>query len=382
MMDWASPSGIKRNNFDSLRLVLAVVVIYVHSYLATGDLAAAAIPKTFAYWLSYGGNLVLDGFFAISGFLITQSWSSTPDLRRYLAKRGRRILPAYLLGMLLTAVLFAPLGAHPWHAAFTPTQIAHVIKRVVLLQRYPGSPAIYGANPFPWEVNVSMWTIQFEFWCYVLVAVAGITGLLGGKSGCLALFAAIIAGLAFQQFHGFDALHGWLARKAYGLGEMFFVGKLTEWPRVLAYFWAGATFYCWRTSIPRSAALAGLACVAIVLGGRFTPLQLALPIAAPYLLFWIAYEPALHIENFGRHGDFSYGTYLYAFPLQQLLVHWMPGIRPLTLFALCTPLAIAAGVISWHAVERRFLMRRRQAANPPAQPVIAEPAIEVPRRAA
>jgi peptidoglycan/LPS O-acetylase OafA/YrhL len=90
-----------------------------------------------------------------------------------------------------------------------------------------------------------------------------------------------------------------------------------------------------------------------------------MPLALPYLLFWLALHPSIRLNNFARYGDFSYGTYLYAFPIQQLLICWLPAISPPALFVIAAPASIAAGAVSWYAVERRFMRRRGTAGQPP-----------------
>jgi peptidoglycan/LPS O-acetylase OafA/YrhL len=135
--------------------------------------------------------------------------------------------------------------------------------------------------------------------------------------------------------------------------------------RLALFFLAGTVFYQWRGVIPRSpwfavGALALLAASTRVPGG----LAVALPIALTYLLFHFAFG-SYGLAHWGKRGDFSYGTYLYAFPIQQLLVLRLGPGSPLANAALALPLSVLAGVISWHAVEKHFLKRGRSAAGPP-----------------
>jgi peptidoglycan/LPS O-acetylase OafA/YrhL len=113
----------------------------------------------------------------------------------------------------------------------------------------------------------------------------------------------------------------------------------------------------------------GLLAVAVFVPFGLTALM---PIAGSYLLFAAAFSPALRVHGWARPGDFSYGIYLYAFPIQQLIVQRLGAIHPLALFALATPAAVLFGAASWHGVERWFLRRTRKP-SPPA-PVAAESA--------
>jgi peptidoglycan/LPS O-acetylase OafA/YrhL len=100
---------------------------------------------------------------------------------------------------------------------------------------------------------------------------------------------------------------------------------------MLMYFWGGSAFYAWRAQIVHHWAIALAAAAILLLGDRFRVLLLVLPFAGAYLLFWIAIHPRIHLKDFGRYGDFSYGTYLYAFPIQQLAVCYLPHAQPLAL---------------------------------------------------
>jgi peptidoglycan/LPS O-acetylase OafA/YrhL len=354
-MGWAAPSDITRNNFGALRLLLALLVIYSHSYPLSGGRSVIDGLMRISNHQMDCGSLAVDGFFVISGFLLAHSWTLNPGWSRFMGRRTRRILPGYFAAMLYCAFVVAPVAFSPWQNAFSGLQMAGTFVRALLLTSYPESRRIFSTNPYPFALNGSLWTIQFEFTCYVLLAIAGALGLVRKRSVVLSTFSLLLASLGLQLFHPGQELDWPIAHGALRCADLLFAGNLWEWPRLLAFFWAGVTFHSWRNHIPRSWPLAAGACAAIVLSTMFGKLALALPIAGTYLLMWIAYHPGLRLEHFGRRGDFSYGTYLYAFPLQQLAVHWLPGIYPLALFGISAPGAIVAGAISWHAVEKRFV---------------------------
>jgi peptidoglycan/LPS O-acetylase OafA/YrhL len=88
------------------------------------------------------------------------------------------------------------------------------------------------------------------------------------------------------------------------------------------------------------------------------------PVCGAYLVLWAAFHPLFRLHGFSKYGDFSYGMYLYAFPIQQLLVmHNSGSMNPYALFALAWPLSILAGMLSWYVVERPFLRRARSMKN-------------------
>jgi peptidoglycan/LPS O-acetylase OafA/YrhL len=131
-------------------------------------------------------------------------------------------------------------------------------------------------------------------------------------------------------------------------------------------------FYLYRERIPHSNIWAIVAVLVLVVS-CFVPYTwvLCFPLAGTYLIFWFAFHPRVDIHHFAQYGDFSYGTYLYAFVVQQLIVQALGHtVRPFTLFLLATPPSIIMGILSWYGVERWFLgARRRRGMDAPILPV-------------
>jgi peptidoglycan/LPS O-acetylase OafA/YrhL len=224
------------------------------------------------------------------------------------------------------------------------------MKGVLTLRGYDYRGA-FSANPYPYIINGSLWSISYECWCYLGVVVLGVMGLLSRKRLMLALFlCSIVISVVFLVLH--------LRPGGKWLGMI--VGSPRVWAQMLPYYVSGTVFYLFKQRIPRSGFLAGAA-TAAVLAGAMLPYGMAIvfPTAGTYLLLWFAFHPSVQLSHWASRGDYSYGIYLYAFPLQQLVIQRFPGITPLTLFAVSTPFAMAAGFLSWHLVEQRFLSRAR-----------------------
>ena len=335
------------NRLLDIRLFLAVLVVFSHCYLlglgpeggepllwATGDQITL-------------GSLAVDAFFAISGLLITASWLRSRGLLDYLARRCLRIYPGFALACAFTALVAGPLGSASgreyWSAFWWGD-----LPRTILWLDMPALPPTFVDNPFPGHYNGSLWTIKYEFFCYLGVAALGLAGLLS-RWAVLWLLAASLAALAW-----FDAAHS--AYLCISRGQQFgltlpFVGNVSAWARFLSFFLAGSAAYLWREAIPRSKLLAW-GSVAILGAGAFVPpgFVLALPTCGVYLLFWWAFEPGAR----SRVGDvdLSYGVYLYAFPIQQWIVANRPGVDPWTFFLLAMPPILALALVSWYGVER------------------------------
>jgi peptidoglycan/LPS O-acetylase OafA/YrhL len=204
-------------------------------------------------------------------------------------------------------------------------------------------------NPIA-ALNGALWSIPYEFWCYLAVLGAGVFGLLKRRLWLAIGFAIVIAAHVV-----FDA-----SGKKPGFG---YVGVIFGWPylwsRMLPFFLAGTLVYLYRDRIPRSwpAAVGGV--LALVLVAHFAPIacDVLQPIVIPYAALCVAFaRGSLPVARFG---DFSYGTYLYAFPVQQLLVATSWFAFP-AYVAAAMVLSLAAGAASWHGVEKWFRVSSRE----------------------
>jgi peptidoglycan/LPS O-acetylase OafA/YrhL len=136
------------------------------------------------------------------------------------------------------------------------------------------------------------------------------------------------------------------------------VGGSPAWyPRFFTYFLAGVVFYLFRDRITMTVPRAVVAAGALFLALFVYPLyDLAMPIAGAYVAFWFAFNPDLGLQRFGKHGDFSYGLYVYGWPVQQTMIWLTAGrIPPLALFLSSLTAALGFAVASWYIVERPFL---------------------------
>jgi peptidoglycan/LPS O-acetylase OafA/YrhL len=297
------------------------------------------------------GNLGVFVFFMVSGFLITQSFDRSSSPWRYLVKRFARIHPGFMVATSVCAFLIIPLFDDT--AAYSATGIAKTIGLNLLLQGYFVDPAPFRHNPVP-ALNGALWSIPYEFWCYLGVLALGTAGFLTKqrRGFVLALFAALAL------------VRGWLeitGRKPGGGIVGVIIGWPYEWFKVLPCFLAGALIYLYRDAIPRRLGIALLGPLLVVAitnlpissPWKFALVGLTFPPLLAYSVFYFAFSG--QIADAGRYGDFSYGTYLYAFPIQQILIYGLGATVPLWLFIPAAMLlSVAAGIMSWYAVERWF----------------------------
>jgi peptidoglycan/LPS O-acetylase OafA/YrhL len=330
----------RHNNIQLLRLLAACAVVVFHCYALTDRWTDEPLWRL-APELNFGA-LGVKTFFVISGFLVTQSWLARADLASFSVARALRIYPALMAATIFTIALAAVSTALPM-----PAFLAHRDTFDFAWQTATGwaapvaLPGAYARNPFPNAVNGSLWTLPIEIRLYVALAIAGIAGVLARRSRWTVVVAALLVlGAIVPDAITLPLKGGPGNRPVLELALMFALGSLA---------------YVWRDAIPLSltAMLVALALVAWNPGGAgrgvlFEPLL-------AYAVLVVAYHPLLRWDAFNRLGDYSYGVYVYSFPIQQTLVEHLRGIEPRALLALALPLAIAAGALSWHALERPAL---------------------------
>jgi peptidoglycan/LPS O-acetylase OafA/YrhL len=338
------------NAFDALRLFAALLVIFGHAFRLTGQAGV-----TFA-----GAGVATIGvkiFFVISGYLVAQSWSRDPDPRRFLQRRLLRIMPGLAAVVLLTAFVLGPaittLSASDYFADL------RTWRYLANLAFYPADqlPGVFGTNIAPDEINGSLWSLPPEMSMYLLLpALAGVSFVITRSYRLIVPAACLVTLVTLLVVLPAADLRDWLL---YGT-------RVWAWFSVAPFFLFGACYaLCgWDRHLNRAVALAlfGLLLVAPTL-----PIvtELLLIAALPYMVLALGVAPAPLGGALTRRGDFSYGLFLYAFPIQQALVAMVgtPG-GAFGNFALATLLAGGCAALSWHLIERPAL-RMKPIGRPP-----------------
>jgi peptidoglycan/LPS O-acetylase OafA/YrhL len=346
---WGERGQFSANLFVPIRIALAIMVIFSHSYLACNGTSATEPLARLTGQMTIG-ELSVDMFLAISGFLVTRSWETSRSNQAFLLKRVLRIFPAFYAVMVIQAFVLAPLVSRDPFTGYNWSQMGLLAFEIADLvgygYPYGGLLAVFPDNPFPYHMNASLWTIRYEFLCYLLLALGGARF---RQTGFVSVF--LVAVVATYAIGWLPPWH-WLLTAA--------LGDVAYWPRLLAFFMAGVWFYRFRDRIPHDTRLAALSGVMIVAGASLGThgLRVVLPLAGVYLLFWVAYHPLLLRLPWPNVGDLSYGVYLYGFPIQQSVIKWLSPvvtITPIRLAVIATGLSLIAGLLSWHAIEKRFL---------------------------
>jgi peptidoglycan/LPS O-acetylase OafA/YrhL len=353
--------ALRLNNFDAIRLGLALAVVWSHCFalwFGTEDFEPVSLLLGGTY---NSGNVAVLGFFAISGFLITISYAQSRSSLSYLKRRVQRILPGYLVATTLCSLVVVPAFSSRGFGDLQPTEWLGMLSNI-LLRNYIIASDAFGGGP----VNGALWSIPYEFWCYLGVLGLGLAGLVKRRWTYPAIALAVMAIRVWLDMTGRRPGSGVISD---------IIGFPYFWFNVLPPFLLGGVAYIWRKQIPRSRWLLGgliaatLLCAHLPIADplRTVLTRLAFPPALTYAIFYLAFDQRVRLQHAARYGDFSYGTYLWGFPVQQMLITFCRSWAPFPLFVLFSlGAALGFGIASWQIVERHFLRRAKpREAQPP-----------------
>ena len=306
------------NAFDTLRLLAAGAVLVSHAFALTG------LPEPME---NLPGRLKL-GSLAVGVFFVI--------------KRARRIMPALIVAVGFCVFVLGPLlTALPIRTYFHSAETFRYLGQAAFLPVTNNLPGVFTPNVMT-AVNGSLWTLKFEVACYAFVALA----LFRPRWGLAVVVGAWLASVVTARLIPEDST-----------GAMYFVGRLAY---LFRFFGTGMLFYLFRERMAIRIDL-GLLCFALTVASAFTPLFAeVVTTAGAYALIVFAYRAPAWFKHLTSRGDISYGVYVYAFPIQQVLVPfslrwehpWMVNI------AVSLPLTLLAGTLSWLIVEQPMLRRQ------------------------
>ncbi len=302
------------------------------------------------------GDFGVDGFFLLSGFLIVQSWQKNPELIGFLHNRVLRIVPGYLVAVLLSTLAVGLLAPGIDHF-FRHLNINFVYS--VLALSAPSTPPVLRGAAYP-KVNTSLWTVSYEFRCYILIAVFGICGLFRRPIVWATVTLALLAASASPSLIAHIRVNSTLTHV---------IGDPTETVRLTAIYCIGINFFLFRRWIIFRPLFAVSAAAAIAGVRMFDPdhMELALALFGGYLMFYFGQVSMRSLHWMKNIPDISYGIYLYGWPVEALWI-WRFRGSPWVAFIISTVSCFILGWLSWHFVERPMLkLKRRQSVPlPPA----------------
>jgi peptidoglycan/LPS O-acetylase OafA/YrhL len=336
------------NCFDFLRFLFATAVIYTHSFaLLTGNAGSDFLWRLSHHQITTAAAAVA-GFFILSGYLVTESLDRSRNWIEYLWKRVLRIYPAFVVACAACYLLVVPLATNDGGGGEFAGPPVTLLLRTFLLQE-PLAPGAFAHLPFAGSLNGSMWTIKWEFCCYLLLPLMAAAGIMRRRILLVVLSLSVAAAFAAFSYGNIVSVN-----RSFEI----FGGPAYGWLRCLAFFLSGVVLNRWQAIVHRGClglALAVAGTIALWHWADFTLL-----IFGPYLLYYFGFARIRLFERWSRFGDFSYGLYLYAWPIQQLIVqNFGRTFGAYEVFGLSFLLSLVCAVISWFCIERPFLKLKR-----------------------
>lgn len=327
------------NSFDFLRVVGAMLVFGSHHYALQGR------PEPMVGSLTTLGGLGVAIFFSISGYLISISWLRDPHVGRFALRRLARIVPGLAVVVAACAVILGALVTTlPLEEYFQHPGVWQYFRNVVMFPVY-SLPGVFESNPYPRAVNGSLWTLPLEFFLYfaILPVIVGVRR----ATWILPVSALVLAAVGWWWMAS-----GAPARVVWGT-DVRYVCLLAPY-FCMGSFWALEGVSAQRLSLGKAAL--GVAAMGVVSG---LALYLVAVVVIPYATLAVGLRSIPVVRRIGRWGDFSYGLYIYAFPMQQLTLWWLgPQAGDALLFGASLGLTLACAVLSWHGVEKPMLARK------------------------
>jgi peptidoglycan/LPS O-acetylase OafA/YrhL len=328
------------NNFDFLRFVFALFVLITHSFALLGVADQEWLVNYTNGQLSFS-DIGLAGFFVISGYFIYKSMERSSSIWDYLKKRFLRLFPALFVVLFLTLLIIpilyngsVPLGENLSYWTYLPNNLS--------LYGFQGKVDGVFANLPYHSINGSLWTIRYEFSLYLLVMLFLFIRKKPIKIIITASLLFLIWMLLYQfgldRFGG-SKLLGMQGLSMLNLGGFFIAGVLLA---VLNFKNWNKQWILWLAVIMLAASL------------YFNFYSVVKHVLFPIVILGIGFTAIKGVSSFGKYGDPSYGIYIYAFPIQQLLVYYLkPGLLILLLWS--SVAAIIFGYLSWHLIEEKAL---------------------------
>jgi peptidoglycan/LPS O-acetylase OafA/YrhL len=337
------------NGFNLVRLVCALLVVVYHSYLL--NMLRAAVDPASALLAPHTnlGGIAVGVFFIVSGMFITQSWMRDPHLLRFAVRRVARIVPGLFVCLLATTVVaYIFFSEQGWRGLFGPAPWRFIFGNTALHWMHYNIPmeelrirGVLGGQ----DLNGPLWTLYWEGRMYVMVALIGLAAVLPLRTWMrgAALFLLLAANVFPEVLGGYV----WEVR----MWSLFLTGMLLQTlapdlrvgPAALACAVALAALN-WT----RSAAL--------------TPSPLTwfgIALVAGSAAMWIGSARLRGLGHIQRH-DYSFGIYIYHWPILMMVRSSLPPLGALRLLAVALLVTIPVAMLSWHLVEAPALRAVRR----------------------
>lgn len=330
------------NNFHFLRLVFALTVAVYHAVMLPGLVEWEQLE----YFSGIAAELAVQGFFVISGFLVWESHERSKSLALYAEKRARRLLPAYVVTVVICALVAIVASALSRDAL---EQVGRYLAWNLAFLNFmePSLPSLFAANPLN-EVNGALWTIKIEVLFYLVLPALAWCIRQAGRLRWL-VFVVIYAASELWRF----------SFESWGRDEpsVFLVELSRQLPGQMSFFCVGVALAIWRDQINWFSALPLVAIILTVASISLPSVEFVRACGIGLLVIWLAIGIPRMIDG-AIFGDFSYGLYVAHFPIIQGVVSTGLFVSsPVTGLMIGIGLSLVAAIGLWWLIERPALRR-------------------------
>lgn len=330
------------NNFNLIRILAAFAVLISHGVTLApvsgkAELLRGSIGMT-------PGGIAVDTFFITSGFLVTASLLNRSNLVEFVWARVLRIYPALIIMLLLTVFVLGPaFTSLPLSEYFLARETYTYLPRssTLFINVARQLPGVFSNNPVP-NTNASLWTLPFEVRMYAMLAVVWLMLKITPRHRIKALKALIIV---------FAVLSG-----IYAFVDHFYFSPGTRHARLPFMFFTGASFYVLKDRIPLYHWLFWTLLSTVFVSAQDIDLYYVVySLSLAYIVFFLAYIPSGFIRQYNSLGDYSYGIYIYAWPVQQSVAALIPSVSILNMILISGTITLLLSAASWHFIEKHAL---------------------------
>lgn len=341
------------NNFDFLRFLAAMFVIISHSFAIKG------MKEPGVGSLSLGGLGVMI-FFVLSGYLITKSLITSKNIIQFYWNRFLRIIPALIFLSLFIILIIGALSTTLDLADyFSSKETWQYMWYCVTLFRYHDQiPSVFESNPFPSAINGSLWTLRYEVAIYLIVGMIGLFKKLKKPAFfvclfILSVFCTIIFSIYNDLFISSITPHvpNIIIALIIEYNNIFYAMSMFS-----SYFLCGSLFHFYQDKIQFTIPKLLFFTIIFILSLFIGYSHLLFLCSVPYLLLHLGNIKNKYLNNFSAKGDFSYGLYIFAFPIQQLIIYYTNNNISIEIFiVLASIFTLIMSYISWHLIEKKAL---------------------------
>ncbi|QFJ56069.1 acyltransferase family protein [Pseudobutyrivibrio xylanivorans] len=341
----------RNNNLNILRLVASFMVMYMHSLALSIAEQERDLMYTLSFHKALSGQVAVDIFFIISGFLIYRSYDRSRNIPKYLKARFLRIWPLLGLFILSTAYIIGPMLSKFSRDEYFATGLKDYLLNLFFASSYTRLPGVFTTH-INFSVNGSIWTLRYEVICYLLVLV--FFPILIRKKEAIGGLIAISAATYLFFNYGFTGDHFYMIPS----------GILLNLGRLSLHFEMGILYYLYREQIPMKVNLFIASIVGLVASSYFIDYEIAFAIFGTYMILFIGFHDSAISRAYDKVGDLSYGVYILSFLAQQLVIEWMAvspdgyeyvRMDPYVNLGVSIVIVVPLAFISWHLFEKQLL---------------------------